>query len=1326
MAKVSIIIPVYNVEKYLRQCLDSVVNQTLREIEIICVDDGSTDGSSEILAEYAARDSRIKVVARAHSNAGAARNAGMSVATGEYLAFVDSDDIADVSAFMRAYNKGKQDYADVVFFGYSCFDSETGKRFPGRPIADTARNLAQPFSPKELGEALFTTFNYAPWNRIVRRSFVLENGIVFQELPRSNDLRFGCEVLALARRISWIDAVLYGYRTNRTGNLQSSMEATPTTLCEAWSSLADVLSRHGKLNEVATSVATAGVGSLFYTLNTWKDARPYNACYAYLKRMCMDHPFFGSLEEGQIRNSQTLAYYSMLRQSGNAEEFLLLQENYNCNRLSKWLKENVAYRSQINNLRTLLESGRSSGDVPILLVITGQDAVRLTDTRYSIREQVLQKIEVVELGDGTPEAIANTVGKSSAKLVCFLRAGQKFCTPYDLQLQVLDLQLNGPLYHRRPLRDLFGTVIRKADVTDAVCAFAAWPEDALLEQILLPEGLLERISRIVYALDALDLHAQSGHLYELLGKVIQKHRDHGVRKMVCRMLHDSDYEHYREFLSDSAWKTYRPLLDEVYNLAWENVPLKNPGYSQSRIQDSGRQPRLTYVVPSMNTALYLPRCIESIRQQQFVDIEIICIDDGSWDETGAIMDRYAQRDARIRVVHQKNHGLGESRNIAMRMARGEYISFVDGDDWLSPETAATVVDIADCHRLDFCSYDMRGFNYQTRQEVSFFWNVNRQLAYIPVNKVISLSDLKCLRLSVSACLSLYRLSFLRGNNLCFSRIGYGEDMIFTFAVLAKARRFMVLNRKFYHYRRGQPASMVSRLSAGNNTGDAMAVQQEKYFALREVYNKIYKASRSEHLMKLFRENVIIDLLFYAERSKSIQRLFAAGLWRDFDMHLITEGDVSADLYRRKLAMEELLQTIKEESSVPLSSQVVINAPRPSFIKRRKLNDIRKRRATSSHDLFIVTGQLNSTANEPIDSWTFFEWLQANGIPSRYVIWKKHVYYKRLQEKGKLKDVVALEGDGVADYEFLDRLGDLLPRTLAVVQENSALNYGIRKWMIEETDIAHVFLQHGVFFTSFSPAVARVLGQFTYVNVSSDRERRFILDRTPAGETLTADKLIIGGLPRWDLLKDESAEIEGQSVVLVMLTWRASFNKGMTQMLKSAYYNRLKALLSPERLERLDKKGIRIVLAPHHHLSNVVKDLDFGVPVEVIDASQVSYWIRHARMLVTDFSSVSVDFLFQNKPVVYWMLDRDDFLLDPAVHDDGGKVRSAEHEVKALFNVCTLEEEVLAKIDYYAARNFELEEGNRAIAESFFEHKNDICSHVYEAIVAAMTGKGARR
>lgn len=90
--KVSVILPVYNVSEYLRQCMDSIVGQTLKDIEIICVDDGSTDDSLEILKEYEAKDKRVKVIEQKNAGAGAARNNGLAIATGEYLSFLDSDD----------------------------------------------------------------------------------------------------------------------------------------------------------------------------------------------------------------------------------------------------------------------------------------------------------------------------------------------------------------------------------------------------------------------------------------------------------------------------------------------------------------------------------------------------------------------------------------------------------------------------------------------------------------------------------------------------------------------------------------------------------------------------------------------------------------------------------------------------------------------------------------------------------------------------------------------------------------------------------------------------------------------------------------------------------------------------------------------------------------------------------------------------------------------------------------------------------------------------------------------------------------------------------
>ena len=103
--KVSVIVPVYNCEKYLKKCLDSLVNQTLKDIEIICVNDGSTDNSGRILEEYT--DSRIKIITKENGGLSSARNAGIAVAKGEYLGFVDSDDWVDLDFYEKLYNTAK-------------------------------------------------------------------------------------------------------------------------------------------------------------------------------------------------------------------------------------------------------------------------------------------------------------------------------------------------------------------------------------------------------------------------------------------------------------------------------------------------------------------------------------------------------------------------------------------------------------------------------------------------------------------------------------------------------------------------------------------------------------------------------------------------------------------------------------------------------------------------------------------------------------------------------------------------------------------------------------------------------------------------------------------------------------------------------------------------------------------------------------------------------------------------------------------------------------------------------------------------------------------
>ena len=128
MVKVSVIIPVFNVEKYLKECIESISNQSLKDIEIICIDDGSTDNSLNILNEYADNDSRFKIILQDNLGPGAARNEGISIAEGKYIYFMDSDDILELNALEDLYHLSEDKKTDFIFFKIINFDDETGQK----------------------------------------------------------------------------------------------------------------------------------------------------------------------------------------------------------------------------------------------------------------------------------------------------------------------------------------------------------------------------------------------------------------------------------------------------------------------------------------------------------------------------------------------------------------------------------------------------------------------------------------------------------------------------------------------------------------------------------------------------------------------------------------------------------------------------------------------------------------------------------------------------------------------------------------------------------------------------------------------------------------------------------------------------------------------------------------------------------------------------------------------------------------------------------------------------------------------------------------------
>lgn len=221
MPKVSVIIPVYNVEKYLKKCLDSVIGQTLQDIEIICINDESTDNSLSILRDYEKKDSRIKILTQKNQYAGVARNNGLKAATGEYLSFLDSDDFFDIHMLEDMYNKAKKDDSDVVVCGFYKYNNHINKitSIAKIPIKFVKKS---PFSPLDFKDSLFDGLKLNAWTKLFRRKLFTDNDLQFEKCICCNDLTCVCTALALSNKISIINKPYIYYRYNQKDNLTAN------------------------------------------------------------------------------------------------------------------------------------------------------------------------------------------------------------------------------------------------------------------------------------------------------------------------------------------------------------------------------------------------------------------------------------------------------------------------------------------------------------------------------------------------------------------------------------------------------------------------------------------------------------------------------------------------------------------------------------------------------------------------------------------------------------------------------------------------------------------------------------------------------------------------------------------------------------------------------------------------------------------------------------------------------------------------------------------------------------------------------------------------
>lgn len=229
MKKISIIIPVHNGERYLCECLDSILAQTLDDIEVLCIDDASTDATKSILAEYQEKDRRIETVyCQENRGAGASRNLGLDMAKGKYVIFLDADDVFEADMLQKIYYRAENYDADICVFREDQFydDISDPMRYSYSSFISEYLEKQGVFSPDKIKDILFNLWNGWAWDKLFRREFIIGNEIRFQEIWSSEDGFFVHAALAVSKKITFLNKVYVHHRVDINSSVSNSRDSS--------------------------------------------------------------------------------------------------------------------------------------------------------------------------------------------------------------------------------------------------------------------------------------------------------------------------------------------------------------------------------------------------------------------------------------------------------------------------------------------------------------------------------------------------------------------------------------------------------------------------------------------------------------------------------------------------------------------------------------------------------------------------------------------------------------------------------------------------------------------------------------------------------------------------------------------------------------------------------------------------------------------------------------------------------------------------------------------------------------------------------------------
>ncbi|MCL1989896.1 MAG: glycosyltransferase [Defluviitaleaceae bacterium] len=890
--KISTILPCYNSAHLIDRCLESILKQTLKEIEIICIDDGSTDNTLEILGEYAKKDPRITVLSQENQYAGVARNKGMSIAKGKYLYFMDSDDFLEETALEKIFNRIDELESDICIFGAGTLDLVTDELHYTYPLKKKVIDKGT-FSPREVFSAIMTICHTAPWNKVYKKSFLDESKIKFQETQRSNDLYFCQATLIEAETITSVNEWLYTRTINSETSLVETMDINPYSFYDSNKKLREYLVKKGVIEELRPQLLRIHLYSARHVLSKLKTNEVFKDVILFLKEK-----YFLELEIWQNRDlldlKLTVVQCMFFIMESTEEEIKEARFNHKLGLLESKVKVSViipCYNSErflhecLDSLlnQTLkeieiicIDDGSTDGTLEILKSYVEKDRrfkYLAQKNQYAgvarnkglgiARGKYLSFLDSDDFFEPTMLEKMYKKSEEDASEICIAGGGnydmRTGMVSYKYKVRHKSFPSNMPFSYKDVLQDIFSistiapwnkmykrSFIQKNSlkyqaIQRANDVYFSQSAISIAERITVVDGWLftYRIGSETSLIETMDNNpfsfyeankALKTHLmkrdcfsdmHRSLKKVVLSNAIHTLNAaktkeawlkialfLKSKCIPEFELLETFEFLpvNDPNIKMLKFLVDtSVEELGVYNPILRKDEAESEYVPERNfrlnSELKISVIIPVYNSEKYIEETLRSVLNQSLLDIEIICINDGSTDDSLEILNKLSQEEDRITIISQENRGQSSARNKGLNLAKGEYVMFVDSDDLLLPTSLERLYRKAKYYNLDdlFCEGEVF-FDpiqlYEKNEPCLGMYSYNQDYPLASGRKILQ-QMIKSKQFRSSVCTRLFKRKFLEENMLRFTGGPIYEEKIFTINSLNVARRVMVHREPLY-------------------------------------------------------------------------------------------------------------------------------------------------------------------------------------------------------------------------------------------------------------------------------------------------------------------------------------------------------------------------------------------------------------------------------------------------------------------------------------------------------------------------------------------------